>query len=95
MSQAIISRRGGGYATVKFDGYRTHSGLEHSTTTELSLARNRLSAATVGEYALFGGGDVSLNYKSNVDVYTSKLVKGTASSLSAARIYMATTTVGN
>ena len=98
MSQAIISRRGGGgYATVKFDGYKTHSGLEHSTAaTGLSLARHRISAVSVGDYALFGGGDTNgSDYKTTVDVYTSKLVKGTASSLSAARIYMATTTVGN
>ena len=94
MGNALISRRGGGYATIKFENYYTHSGIEHSDAPNLKVARQRLSATTVGDYALFGGGDEN-GYSNAIDVYNSRLVKGTASSLSAARNYIATTTVGN
>ena len=57
MAQAIISRKGGGgggYATVTFDNV---SSLIRSTPTVLSVRRHRLAATTVGNYALFGGGN--------------------------------------
>ena len=70
--------------------------LVRSTVSELSQARNRFAATTVGNYALFGGGSPGLSNQgySTVDVYTDSLVKTTASDLSQARCYLAATTVG-
>ena len=62
----------------------------------LSVARYELSATTVGNYALFGGGGNDGNiYSSTVDAYNSSLTRTTATSLSKGRIDLAATTVGN
>ena len=53
MSQAIISRRGGGYATITFNGV---SALKRTGAGALDQPRYGLAATTVGDYALFGGG---------------------------------------
>ena len=94
MAQAIISRRGGGYATITFNGV---SALKRTGVSALSVARARLAATTVGTYALFGGGYNSSSpyYKSTVDAYNSSLTRTTPTSLSEARAYLAATTVGN
>ena len=87
---------GGGSAatTAAVDAYDRN--LVRSTVSELSQARNRFAATTIGNYALFGGGSPGMsNYGySTVDVYTDSLVKTTASDLSQARCYLAATTVG-
>lgn len=58
MGNAIISRRGGGYATVKFENYGTLPLPTRSTPAVLSQARDP-AATTSGDYALFGGGTSS------------------------------------
>ena len=68
MGNAIISRRGGGYATVKFEKYGNYTLPTKSTATALSQGRSNLAATTVGSYALFGGG-YSSHYFSTVDTY--------------------------
>lgn len=44
--------------------------LTRTTTTNLSVQRDCLAAASVGNYALFGGGCDGSTYYSNVDAYT-------------------------
>jgi hypothetical protein len=60
----------------------------------LSVARLDLSATTVGNYALFGGGD-STNYFSVVDAYNLSLTRSTPTSLSEGKSRSAATSVGN
>ena len=99
MAQAIISRRGGGsgYGTVKFENYGHNLSLSRSSATSLSSARSDMGATAVGNYALFGGGQITneSSYYSTVDTYTSSLTKSTATSLSKSRCYLGATTVGN
>ncbi len=57
---------GGGEASSRLstvDAYNTS--LTRSTPTALSVARSYLAATTVGNYALFGGGE----YDATVDAY--------------------------
>lgn len=61
--------------------------------TDLSKARDRLAATTVGSYALFGGGAGS-SAVSNVDAYSSSLVQSSATKLTKAVRMPAATTVG-
>ena len=61
----------------------------------LSAARNRISATTVGNYALFGGGKEDSAYFSTVDAYDTSLTRTTPTALSVARGSSAATTVGN
>lgn len=80
--------------TAVVDAYDKN--LTRITASELSQARNRFAATTVGNYALFGGGsrEMSNDAYATVDVYTNQLVKSTASELSQARNYLAAVTVG-
>ena len=95
MGNALISRRGGGYSTVKFENYGNNLTLSKSYAPDLSYARSRMGATTVGDYALFAGGNItnSSTFYSTVDTYTSSLTKSTATSLSRARSELAATTV--
>lgn len=62
----------------------------------LSLARTRLAAANIGNYALFGGGyDTSGTYVSNVDAYDTSLTRTTPTSLSTGRADLGATAVGD
>ena len=81
-----------GNATV--DAY--DDSLTRTTAASLSEARVGLSGASVGKYALFGGGFTSKNgsissellsyiYKSVVDAYDESLTRTTATALSRAR----------
>jgi hypothetical protein len=47
VSQAIISRRGGGYATVKFENYGDVQTVEKGTSTNLVVGRAAPAATTV------------------------------------------------
>ena len=76
------------YVTVNFD----LPALERSTPTELSEARYGLAATTVGNYALFGGGNGSSTV---VDAYDQNLTRSTPTALSQARRWLAATSVGN
>ena len=83
----------GGVARIFFSGEKE---LEYyGTITPLSEARWNLSATTVGNYALFGGGYGDMGYQNTVDSYDSNLTKGTSSPLSKARWNLSATTVGN
>ena len=67
--------------------------------THLSVARKRLAATHVGNYALFGGGHIGFagapTYASTVDAYDTKLYRTTAIHLSVGRVNLAATNVGN
>ena len=67
----------------------------YGVITPLSVARHMLSATTVGNYALFGGGHSEDGYSNEVDAYNTSLTRSTPTALSVARIDMGATTVGN
>lgn len=98
---------GGGYGTGGTYTYMSSkvvdtytSTLAKGTATALSKERADLAATTVGDYALFGGGEYSdssgkNNYQQIVDTYSSTLAKGTATTLSSLGSMRAATTVGD
>ena len=65
----------------------------YGTITELSAARSYLSAATVGNYALFAGGSDG-DMLAVVDAYDTSLTRTRATELSKERNYMGSTTIG-
>ena len=56
-----------------------------------------MTATTIGDFALFAGGDTSLSpsYSKVVDAYDTSLTRTTANEMSAGRYYLAATTVGD
>ena len=66
----------------------------YGVATPLSSARYNLAATSIGDYALFGGGNDS-SYSSVVDAYNSSLVRSTPTPLSSARGYLAATSIGD
>ena len=59
---------GGGYPdSSTVDAYNTS--LTRTSPTALSEARRNLAATSVGNYALFGGGDNGSGDRSTVDAY--------------------------
>ena len=104
MGEAIITRRGGsgevisGGVIVEFDNF-IPSNIDppdeefiHSTPTTLSVARQSLTGASVGNYALFAGGH---NSSSIVDAYDTSLTRSTPTALSVGRYSPAGASVGN
>lgn len=86
----------GGYVNLAEQGWNISysvdtydSSLTRRTGTILSQRRAYLAAATVGNHALFGGGDDS------VDAYDTNLTRSTPTVLSGARRRLAATTVGD
>lgn len=69
--------------------------FKKSTPTALSQARKSLAATTVGDYALFGGGENNSSRLSTVDAYSTSLTRTTPTALSQARKSLAATAVGN
>lgn len=67
----------------------------YGTITPLSQARYNLAATTVGNYALFGGGQDTMMEDSRANAYNTSLTKVTVENLRAARCNLAATTVGN
>ena len=68
MKNAIISRRGGGYVTVKFENYSPNVIPSGSTATALNVGRSIPGATTVKNYALFKEGKTAVdNYSSVVN----------------------------
>ena len=67
--------------------------LTRTTATPLSVARKDLVAASVGDYALFGGGRGGSN-SSTVDAYNTSLTRTIPTPLSVARYYLAATSGG-
>ena len=79
------------YVTVNFN----LPTFKVTNSTALSRARSNLAATTVGNYALFGGGNSSVGSRSDIDAYDSDLTRSTPTALSKARSLLAATTVGN
>ena len=73
----------------------------YGTITELSVARAKLAATTVGNYALFGGGtadelaDYGTGTRDTVDAYNTSLTRSTPTTLTYDVFSLAATTVGN
>ena len=84
----------GGEITITFDNYNPTLPLLHHVTTPLSAARNDLAGASVGGYALFGGGHTGAAYSAVVDAYNTDLTRSTPTALSAARQLLAGASVG-
>ena len=81
------------------DVYNTS--LTKVNASNFSVARVRYGAVTIGNYALFGGGDYEIEDATvgtvydNVDAYSSSLTKVNVTPLEWARSYFAATTVSN
>lgn len=80
--------------TGTVDAY--NKSLTRSTPTTIT-SRADLAATSVGEYALFGGGDTnnSSSMTNKMEAYNGSLTKSTPSSLTSSVEYLAATTVGN
>jgi len=88
MGEAIITRRGGsGEVIVEFDNFipsdLSDKELIRSTPTALSVARYALAGASIGDYALFAGGDDGSDYCDTVDAYDTSLTRSTVELLEA------------
>ena len=68
--------------------------MYYGTATALSVARQHLAATSVGNYALFGGGETT-NNSNVIDAYDASLTRTTPTALGEARDQLAGTTVGN
>ena len=87
----MVNKSGNTYTIL----YSKLPSLTRTTATSLSEGRYRLSATTVGNYALFGGGFIMGPYSSTVDAYDTLLTRTTPTPLSLARRDLAATSVGN
>ena len=77
--------------------FSAEAGVEYyGAITPLSLERQALAATTVGNYALFGGGqNTNTPYANTVDAYNTTLTRSTPTALSVGRRYLSATTVEN
>ena len=76
--------------------FSAEAGLEYyGTVTPLSEARFYLAATTVGNYALFGGGEADAGYSNTVDAYDYNLTRSVPTTLITGRYQLAATTVRN
>ena len=67
----------------------------YGTITPLSVGKNSLAAANVGDHALFGGGTSQNGRNAAVDAYDKDLTRTTPTVLSQARSGLAATSVGD
>ena len=96
MTDAIITRRGGGLVEIEFNNFKVYNDtVTRTTPTKLSQARYSLAGASVGDYALFAGGYSSPSYYATVDAYNSSLVRSTPTSLSVVKSSLAGASVGD
>ena len=72
-----------------------HKTFARSTPAALSTTRRFLAGASVGNYALFAGGQAGSNYYSTVNAYDSSLARSTPTALSTKRGFLAGASVGN
>lgn len=93
-AKTTTSAVGGPEETTRVDAYDTS--LTHTTPTELSFVRERLAAASVGDYILFAGGKTGYSagaaypmYSNIVDAYDANLTRTTPTELSVARYEIA------
>lgn len=86
---------GGGAVTAydKVDVY--NKSLTHSMATSLSVARGGLAATTLGDYALFAGGETSSSYSAVVDAYDPSLVRTIPTPLNMTKQSLSATTIGD
>ena len=89
-TMGMINKSGNTYTIL----YSKLLSLTRTTATPLSEARFDLTATSVGNYALFGGG-YGDTITATVDAYDASLTRTTATPLSEARVYLTATTVGN
>ena len=95
MGEGLITRRNSSGVLIEFKNYyNSVEGLTYSTPTALSVARNNLAGASVGDYALFAGGYNGSSVLNVVDAYNTSLTRSTPTSLSAARSSLAGASVG-
>ena len=87
--------RGGGTSGDRNDVDIFNSLTGQWTTATLSQARYSLAATSIGNYALFGGGNGPYVIDSTVDIFNALTGQWTTASLSQARYELAATTVGN
>ena len=67
----------------------------YGTATALSVARMYLAGASVGDYALFGGGTDDESMFTTVDAYNTSLTRSTPTALSEGRYFLAGASVGD
>ncbi|MGI6029754.1 MAG: hypothetical protein ACOX81_10180 [Candidatus Heteroscillospira sp.] len=67
----------------------------YGTITGLSVARKSLAATTVGNYALFGGGNSGSSAVKTVDAYNASLTRTIPEALYSEKCSLSATTVGN
>ena len=67
----------------------------YGTATALSVARYYLAGASVGDYALFGGGTDDESMFTTVDAYNTSLTRSTPTALSEGRAALAGASVGD
>ena len=67
----------------------------YGTATALSVARGAFAATSVGDYALFGGGNTGSGTSNVVDAYNASLTRSKPTVLSQARQNLAATSIGN
>ena len=77
-----------------------NTSLTLSAATNLQIGRDNLAATTVGEYAIFAGGQMGsssqkYDISSHVDVYNASLTRTIGTSLSNARKFLAATSIGD
>ena len=89
-TMGMVNKSGNTYTIL----YSKLPSLTRTTATPLSETRVGLTATSVGNYALFGGGNGDIP-TSTVDAYDTSLTRTTATPLSKARYALAATTVGN
>lgn len=72
-----------------------NASLTRSIPTAFSVERSYLAATTIGNYALFGGGDgEDVNYPAVMEAYNASLTRNNSASLSVGRDILEATTVG-
>lgn len=95
---ALFAGLGSGYKTAV---EALSKSFVHSTAPDLKKARNSIGSGSVGDYAVFAGGwnssgDTSSQYdRTEVDAYSSSLVKKAAGSLSTKRANASSANVGD
>ena len=90
-TMGMVNKSGNTYTIL----YGKLSSITRTTATPLSAARSSLAATSVGNYALFGGGNSNSGNSSIVDAYNTSLTRTIPTALSVAKYDLAATTVGN
>lgn len=84
-----------GAARVAWQDAYTQLPFGTSSAASLSTSRNYFTGASIGDYALFAGGEYGGTYYTTVDAYDIALTRTTATALSQARRSMGNANVGS